>query len=103
MDLSPLNLYIGLILIVKILFLFRMVQLSYYRFFKPRDKKTILFIKEKKEEIDWLFLTLTFGLMIYLFRLINKKSVLIDGHTKLILFACGIVGLMHQLQIKFEI
>ena len=45
MDLSPLNLYIGLILVIKILFLFRIVQLSYYRFFKPRDKKKIQYIK----------------------------------------------------------
>ena len=103
MDLSPLNLYIGLILIIKILFMFRIVQLSYYRFFKPRDKKKIQYIKEKKEQIDWYFLTLTFGLMIYLFRLINKKPVSIDGHTKFILFACGFVGLTHQLQEKFEI
>tara|TARA_Y100001970_G_scaffold227378_1_gene281325 strand:+ start:166 stop:477 length:312 start_codon:yes stop_codon:yes gene_type:complete len=103
MDLSPLNLYIGLILVIKILFLFRIVQLSYYRFFKPRDKKKIQYIKEKKEQIDWFFLTLTFGLMIYLFRLINKKPVSIDGHTKFILAACGFVGLAHQLQEKFEI
>ena len=103
MNLSPLNLFIGLILIVKVLFLFRMVQLSYYRFFKPQDKKTISFMKEKKEQIDWLFLTLTFCLMIYLFRLINNKSVTIDGHTKLILYACGFVGLAHQLQDMFEI
>ena len=103
MDLSPLNLFIGLILIIKILFMFRIVQLSYYRFFKPRDKKKIQYIKEKKEQIDWYFLTLTFGLMIYLFRLINKKPVSIDGHTKFILFACGFVGLTHQLQEKFEI
>jgi len=103
MDLSPLNLYIGLILIVKILFLFRMVQLSYYRFFKPRDKKQIKYIEEKKEQIDWVFLSLTFGLMIYLFRLINKKPVSISGHTKFILFACGFIGLIHQVQDKFEI
>ena len=103
MDLSPLNLFIGLILIIKIIFLFRIVQLSYYRFFKPKDEKTISFVKEKKEQIDWFFLTLTFGLMIYLFRLRNKKSVSIDGHTKIILYACGFVGLTHQIQDKFEI
>ena len=80
-----------------------MVQLSYYRVFKPRDKKAISFVKEKKEQIDWLFLTLTFGLMIYLFRLIDKKSVCIDGHVKIILLACGLVGLAHQIQEKLEI
>lgn len=103
MDLSPLNLFISLILIIKFIFLFRIVQLSYYRFYKPQDKKTISFIKEKKENIHWVFLTLTFALMVYLFRLINKKPVSIDGHTKFILFACGFVGLTHQLQEKFEI
>lgn len=103
MDLSPLNLYIGLILIIKIIFLFRITQLSYYRFFKPQDKENISFLKEKKEHVHWFFLTLTFGLMIYLFRLRNKKTVSIDGHTKLILFACGFIGLIHQFQNKFEI
>ena len=103
MKLSPLNLYIGLILIIKVIFLIRIIQLSYYRFFKPKDKKQIQYIREKKEEIDWYFLTLTFALMIFLFRLSNKKSVTIDGHIKLILFACGIVGLIHQFQNKYEI
>jgi hypothetical protein len=103
MNLSPLNLYIGLILIIKVIFLIRIIQLSYYRFFKPRDKKQIQYIKEKKEEIDWYFLTLTFGLMIFLFRLTNKNSVSIGGHTKLILFACGLVGFIHQIQERYEI
>lgn len=103
MKFSLLNAYIGLILVIKIVFIFRIVQLSYYRFFKPKDQKMISFLIRKKEEVDWYFLALTFGLMIYLFNFRNKKAVSISGHEKLILFTCGIVGLIHQLQLKFEI
>ena len=103
MKFSLLNAYIALILVIKVIFLIRIVQLSYYRFFKPKDQKMISFLIRKKEEVDWYFLTLTFGLMIYLFNLRNKNNVVISGHEKMILFACGVVGLIHQLQLKFEI
>ena len=103
MKFSLLNAYISLILLIKIVFLVRIVQLSYYRYFKPKDKKKISFLIRKKEEVDWYFFTLTFGLMIYLFNFRNKKQVSITGHEKMILFACGLVGLIHQFQSKFEI
>ena len=103
MKFSLLNAYITLILFIKAIFLIRIVQLSYYRFFKPKDKKMIYFLIRKKEEVDWYFLTLTFGLMINLFNLRSKKEVSVGGHEKMILFACGLVGLIHQLQLKFEI
>tara|TARA_Y100000991_G_scaffold208228_1_gene187046 strand:- start:18 stop:329 length:312 start_codon:yes stop_codon:yes gene_type:complete len=103
MKFSLLNAYIALILVIKVIFLIRIVQLSYYRFFKPKNQKMISFLIRKKEEVDWYFFTLTFGLMIYLFNLRSKKDVSVGGHEKLILFACGLVGLIHQLQLKFEI
>lgn len=102
MEYSLLNLYITVILVIKAIFLFRIIQLSYFRFFKPKDKKMIAYVAEKKEQVDNYFLLLTFGLMIYLFRLRNKNDVVIKGHEKMILFACGCIGLLHQLQKMYD-
>lgn len=102
MEYSLLNLYITVILVIKAIFLFRILQLSYFRFFKPKDKKMIAYVTEKKEQLDNYFLLLTFGLMIYLFRLRNKNDVVIKGHEKMILFACGCIGLLHQLQKMYD-
>lgn len=99
---SLLDYYILTIIIVKIIFLFCILKLSYYRLFNSNDEEMIKNLQTKKEQIDWYFLTLTFILMIYLFNLRFKSSVVIDGHTKIILFACGVIGLIHQLQNKFK-
>mgnify|MGYP001223150570 FL=1 len=51
MEYSLLNLYITVILVIKAIFLFRILQLSYFRFFKPKDKKMIAYVTEKKEQV----------------------------------------------------
>ena len=98
---SFLELFVIIILIIKIFFLLSLVKLIYYKIFDSDNKDGIEKTSERNENIDWLFFTFTFILMIYLFNLRYKNSITIDGHTKTILFACGVVGLIHQLKEKF--
>lgn len=98
---SYLESFVVIILIIKVFFLLSIVKLIYYKIFDSDNEDGIEKTSERKETIDWLFLTFTFILMIYLFNLKYKSSITIDGHTKTVLFACGVVGLIHQLKEKF--
>ena len=93
--------FVIFILAIKVFVLLSLVKLIYYKIFDSDNKDGIEKTSERKENIDWIFLTLTFILMIYLFNVRDQRSIIIDGHTKIILFACGVVGLIHQLQTKF--
>ena len=103
MEFSYLNMYIAVIVLLKILLVLSILRLSYYRFFNPEDIEEINDIEGTKYDIECLFLFLTFLLMIFLFRLNNNNPVRIDGHVKTLLFVTGIVGAFSILQKEFVI
>tara|TARA_A100001035_G_scaffold236128_1_gene199897 strand:- start:225 stop:575 length:351 start_codon:yes stop_codon:yes gene_type:complete len=95
---SILTIYLLLIVLIKLLFSLSFIRISFYKIFYSSSKKDLINeLSESNDNIEWLFFTLVFLLMMYLF-ISNKKNIIISGNVKHILFACGFVGVYHQLQ-----
>ena len=54
MEFSYLNMYIAVIVLLKILLIISILRLSYYRFFKPEDIEEINDIEGTKYDIECL-------------------------------------------------
>ncbi len=98
MKLTFFNLFLFVIIIVKILFIFSLLKLFYIQMKFPENYIKISKQKKIKNEIDWYFLTLSFLLIIYLFNPFYERQMAITSHVKLLLFTFGIVGLIDKLR-----
>jgi len=98
-NISLLGFYLFIIIIVKILYSYTFLNISFHKIFYSNDKKIINKLDFDNNEIEWIFFMLTFLLMTFIFYN-NKKDIIINGHLKYILFACGTIGIYTQLQKK---
>jgi len=91
--------YIYFLIIVKTIFLISIVVLNYYEYkYKgTKSKETIVFIEDLKqfrERIDFVFMVGISCLLISLFNPWNKKSLIIDDNTKMLLYLFGVFNIL---------
>ena len=99
MNINLFTFYLLIIIFVKIIFSITFLHISFYKVFFSGKTNFIDEMEKRNDNIEWLFFFLVFTLMIYLFNP-YKKKIIIKDHIYAILFACGIIGLYHQLQEK---
>ena len=96
-----LHYYIYVLLFIKcilVLMILREYGLKIKNSFIDSEKifKQIQKVTRRKENIEHVFLVGVYLLLMYLFYPFNNTKVItVDGHTKMLLFATGIVSIMH--------
>lgn len=98
-NLSLLGFYLFITVFVKIVYTYTFLNISFHKMFYSNDKIAINNLDLANDEIEWTFFMLVFLLMTFVFYT-NNKNVVVTGHLKHILLACGTVGLYTQLQKK---
>jgi len=87
----PIDIYISLIFLVKIIFIFLAVTHVYYKAKKqtntPKDKKIVFW----KNRLEFIFIIMMSLLLIYLFNPRYNKPIILDYETKLLLFLFGFI------------
>lgn len=91
--------YLFFLVLIKILYSITFLNISYSKVFESENIDKIARLDLENNGLEWLFLTLIFVLMAYLFSS-SKKNVIISGHTKYVLYAAGLIGIYSQLQRK---
>ena len=90
------DIYVTLILMVKIVFVILAVYRLYVKAKKPQDKKLLETIEFWKSKVEFLFITLMSILLIYLFNPRANRINIIDSETKLLLYLFGFVLLLTE-------
>lgn len=96
-----LHYYIYLLLFIKCILVFMILHeygLKIKNYFIDSEKiiKKIHQIVHRKDNIERVFLIGVYLLLMYLFYPFNNtKTVTVDGHTKMLLFATGLVSIIH--------
>ncbi len=98
-NISLLGFYLFIIIIVKIVYTYTFLNISFHKIFYSSEKEIINKLDLDNDEIEWTFFLLVFLLMVFVFYT-NKKNVVITGHLKHIFLACGTIGIYSQLQKK---
>ena len=88
---KPYDIFIRLIIIVKILFIILALIHRYLTFTKQEYSKLGIQVQFWKSRIEFIFIFLMSLLLIYLFNPRFNRSVLVNRETKFILFLFGIV------------
>ena len=90
------DIYIGLIFLVKIIFILLAIYRLYVKSKEPHQEKLLESLEFWKLRIEFIFITLMSILLIYLFNPRANKLYLIDGETKLLLYLFGFVLLLTE-------
>ena len=90
------DIYVTLILMVKIVFVILAVYRLYVKAKKPQDKKLLETIEFWKSKVEFLFISLMSILLIYLFNPRANRINIIDSETKLLLYLFGFVLLLTE-------
>ena len=91
------ELFLYIILVVKIVFLFTIVMSKYENRIGNNDKST--WYKILQDKLHHLFTLLMGILLTLLFHpFLSAKTVCVDGHTKLFLYAFGVLSIIGIVQ-----
>ncbi len=85
------DIYITLIIIIKIIFICLAVYGIILKHKNPNDKKKIASITFWKERIEFLFIALMSSLLIYLFNPRYNNMGMITNETKILLYLFGFI------------
>lgn len=88
---TPYNVYITFIIIVKLIFIFFAVSHIYLKIKGKENSETDKIVVYWKERLEFTFKLLMSILLIYLFNPRTPKAVLIEGETKLLFYLFGFV------------
>jgi len=85
------DIYIILIIIIKVTFVILALSLAYMKHKKTSDKKTVEKIEFWKDRIEFIFISMMATLLIYLFYPRANRINLITSETKILLFLFGFI------------
>ena len=88
---NKLNIYITLIIIVKIIFIILAVYGLFLKYKKSSNKKKIDDIQFWKERVEFIFIIMMALLLIYLFNPRSNRLNLINYETKLLFYLFGFI------------
>lgn len=85
------DIYITIIIIIKIIFIILAVSRLYIKYKKPNEKELFAKIDSWKSKVELVFVIMMALLLIYLFNPRNDKIYLIDMETKILLYVYGFI------------
>jgi uncharacterized membrane protein YiaA len=88
---SKFDIFITLIIIVKVIFIILAIYQIYLKHKKTNDKKQLEQVKFWKERIEFIFVLLMSVLLIYLFNPWFNNMKLLTYETKLLLYLFGFI------------
>lgn len=88
------NLLISIIIVLKIAFIISSIRLKIYPLVHSDDASIEIIKKRNAAFLEYAEI-LIYILILILFIPNNKSSVIIEGHEKILIFAIGILGLLH--------
>ena len=88
------NMYITFIIFIKVGFVILAISHLYLKIKHKDGSKTDKTIVFWKERLEFIFIILMAGLLIYLFNPRNDRSILIDYETKILLYLFGFILLI---------
>lgn len=90
------DIYIGLIFMVKIVFIILALNRLYIKSKKPQEKELLEKLEFWKHRVEFVFITLMSILLVYLFNPYINRLNMIDNETKLLLYLFGFVLLLTE-------
>jgi len=85
------DIYVIIIIIMKISFIILALAHIYYKFFDKNDVETDENIVYWKDRVDYVFKILMAILLFYIFNPYYDNTYLIDGETKILFYLFGII------------
>ena len=88
---NKLDIYITLIIIVKVIFILLAIYGTYTKHKKNSDKKLVEKIEFWKERFEFIFIAMMSVLLIYLFNPRENRLNLITSETRILLYLFGFI------------
>jgi hypothetical protein len=85
------DIYIIVVIIVKIVFIILAISRLYIKHKKPADPALLTKVESWKSIVEFIFVVMMSFLLIYLFNPRNDRVYMIDNETKILLYVYGFI------------